>query len=270
VEQGGSAERDCAFTLEREGTLIDTEFRARAQRLEVGGERLIVLSLTDVSAERRRAALERAFFLDLQDMLAAIVASLDAMEGASTELIQVEAADAREVATRIAQEVRLQRALMSAAPSGYEPAIATVPVGGIVETLGGIFQYHRIAAGKRLRVSGGVDGLLVQTDPYLVHRILAHMLVNAFEASPDRAEVSLRVDAAEREIAFRVWNPGVIPPSVAPRIFQRYFTTKGDGARGQGTYTMKYFGEKVLRGRVSFTSTKDAGTTFELRIPRSI
>jgi signal transduction histidine kinase len=270
VEHGPVAERDCAFTLERQGALVDTEFRARAQRLEVGGERLIVLSLTDVSAERRRAALERAFFSDLQDLLSAVVASLDAMEGTSAELVQVEAADARDVATRIAQEVRLQRALMDPVPSGYAPAVATVPVAGIVQVLGGIFQHHPIAAGKRLRISGGGDGLLVRTDPYLVQRILTHMLVNAFEASPDRTEVALRIDAAEREIAFRVWNPGVIPPSVAPRIFQRYFTTKGDGSRGQGTFVMKYFGEKVLRGRVSFTSTKEAGTTFELRIPRSL
>ena len=95
------------------------------------------------------------------------------------------------------------------------------------------------------------------------------MLQNAFEASPERTEVALRVDPAVREMAFRVWNPGLIPPSVAPRIFQRYFTTKGGGDRGQGTFVMKHFGERVLRGRVSFTSTKDAGTTFELRIPRS-
>ena len=58
--------------------------------------------------------------------------------------------------------------------------------------------------------------------------------------------------------------------AVAPRIFQRYFTTRNEDGRGQGTFVVKHFGEKVLRGRVGFTSTKDGGTTFQLSIPRTI
>jgi signal transduction histidine kinase len=111
---------------------------------------------------------------------------------------------------------------------------------------------------------------VAETDPYLIQRILTHMLLNAFEASPLGAEISLAVEAGLREIAFRVWNPGVIPAGVAPRVFQRYFSTKGDEGRGQGTFVMKYFGERILRGKVGFTSTREGGTTFELKIPRSI
>lgn len=269
LEHVGAEERDCAMTVERDGALVDTEFRVRAQPIELGVERLVVLSLNDVSAERRRAALERAFFHDLQDLLTAIGGALDAMDGASPEMIQLEAADARVMAARIAQEVKLQKALAEAVPSSYAPIVETVPVAGILDGLASIFQHHPVAIGRRLRVTGGSDGLLVETDPYLLERLLMNLMRNAFEASPERAEVALRVDPAEREIAFRVWNAGLIPPSVAPRIFQRYFTTKGGDGRGQGTFAVKHFGERVLRGRASFTSTLAAGTTFELRIPRS-
>ncbi len=269
LEAGGPAERDCALAINRDGTLIDSEFRVRAQALDVPPERFILLSLVDVSEERRRAALERAFFHDLANALMGVVGACDAMDGASPEEITIAAADARELAAGVVQELRLQRALMAALPAGYEPAISKVPLAGILEGFDGLFRHHPAAKGKRLRITGNADETLAETDPYLVRRIVTNMLVNAFEASPPGAEITLHVVAGVREIAFRVGTPGVIPAGVAPRIFQRYDSTKGDSGRGQGTFVMKHFGEKVLRGRVGFTSTLEAGTIFELVIPRT-
>ena len=270
MEKGGPEERDCAFTVNRDGELIDSEFRVRAQALEVPPERFILLSLADVSVERRRTALERAFFHDFSNLLLGVVGACDAMDGASPAEITVAAADAREVATHIVQELKLQRALMAARPSGYDPAIARVPLEGILEGLGSLFHHHPVARRKRLRVTGNAGGVVVETDPFLLQRVVTNMLVNAFEASSEGAEVELSVVAGLREISFRVWNAGVIPAGIAPRIFQRYFSTKGNEGRGQGTFVVKHFGEKVLRGRIGFTSTREAGTTFELTIPRTI
>jgi signal transduction histidine kinase len=267
---GDPTERTCSFAVNRDGVLVDSEFRVRAQVMEVPPERFILLSLADISEERRRAGLERAFFHDLSNMLMGVVGACDAMDGASPEEITVAAADARDVAQHIVQELKLQRALMAALPSEYAPAISKVPLDGVLDVLHGVFHHHPVAKGKRLRVGGNAGDTVVETDPYLVQRILTNMLVNAFEASPIGAEITLAVEAGLREIAFRVWNPGLIPAGVAPRIFQRYFSTKGDEGRGQGTFVMKHFGEKVLHGKVAFNSTREGGTTFELRIPRSI
>lgn len=269
LEKGGAAERDLALAVERRGERVETEFKVRSQVLELGAERFVILSLVDVSEERRRASLERAVFHDLADMLAAIVGACDAMEGDVGE-ISVAAADARDVAGQLAHELKLQQALMAPAPTGYAPAFAQVPLGGIVDLLHTVFRHHRVAIGKRLRVSGEVYDAVIETDPHLLHRVLSSLLINAFEAAPLRAEVTLRVDVDERAATFRIWNPGVMPPAVAARIFQRYFTTRPEPGRGQGTFVVKYFAEKVLRGRVGFTSTKETGTTFELRLPRSI
>jgi signal transduction histidine kinase len=270
LEKGTASERDCALTVEREGSLIDAEFRVRSQILELEAERFVLLSLVDVSAERRRASLERAVFHDLSDLLVAMVGACDEMDGSDYGEITVAAADAREVAARVTHELKLQQALMAAIPSAYAPSFIPIPLGGIIDGLRTVFQRHPVATGKRLRVSGEVYETVVETDPQLLGRVLGNMLMNAFEASPPRTEVSLRADVGAREVTFRVWNPGAIPSSVIPRIFQRYFTTKPEPGRGQGTFVMKFFGERILRGRVAFTTTKEAGTTFELRIPRSI
>ncbi|MGB8931115.1 MAG: sensor histidine kinase [Anaeromyxobacteraceae bacterium] len=268
LESDGPAERDCALTVSRGGERVDSELRVRAQALELPPERFILLSLVDVSAERRRAALEQAFFHELADLLRGVVGACEEMDGASPAEITLAAADARDLAAHLVQELKLQRALMTSPPSAFELAVAKVPLDGILEGFDSLFQHHPVARRKQLKVSGNSGGAVAETDPYLLRRILTHMLLNAFEASPEGAEIRLAVHAGLREIAFRVWNPGVIPPGVAPRIFERYFSTKGDAGRGQGTFVMKHFGEKLLGGRVGFTSTAKDGTTFELVIPR--
>ncbi|MFA7348153.1 MAG: ATP-binding protein, partial [Desulfurivibrionaceae bacterium] len=62
---------------------------------------------------------------------------------------------------------------------------------------------------------------------------------------------------------------GCMPENVQLQIFQRSFSTKGTG-RGLGTYSIKLLGERYLKGRVSFTSTPEKGTTFRFRCPHNI
>lgn len=52
-----------------------------------------------------------------------------------------------------------------------------------------------------------------------------------------------------------------MPYDVQLQVFQRSFSTKGIG-RGLGTYSIRLLSERYLSGRVSFTSTPEAGTTF--------
>jgi sensor histidine kinase regulating citrate/malate metabolism len=62
-----------------------------------------------------------------------------------------------------------------------------------------------------------------------------------------------------------VHNQGFIPKDVQLQIFQRSFSTKGEG-RGIGTYSMKLLGEKYLKGKVRFESLDKNGTTFYIEI----
>jgi sensor histidine kinase regulating citrate/malate metabolism len=57
-----------------------------------------------------------------------------------------------------------------------------------------------------------------------------------------------------------------MPRSVQLQVFNRSFSTKGAG-RGLGTYSMKLLTERFLGGRVWFTSTREAGTTFYASYP---
>jgi signal transduction histidine kinase len=142
-------------------------------------------------------------------------------------------------------------------------------VARVVEQLRKLFQHHPAAVGKALVVAFDHDATL-DTDGFLLQRIVTNMLVNAFEASPPGGEVRLGVEDLPEGPVFRVWNAGAIPATLASRVFHRYFSTKAGDGRGQGTFVMKLFGETYLKGQVGFTSSPEAGTAFELRLPRSI
>jgi len=63
-----------------------------------------------------------------------------------------------------------------------------------------------------------------------------------------------------------VHNHGVIPRDIQHQIFERSFSTKGEG-RGIGTFSMKLIGETYLGGKVDFNSDRENGTTFRIELP---
>jgi sensor histidine kinase regulating citrate/malate metabolism len=128
-------------------------------------------------------------------------------------------------------------------------------------------EFHPSHQDQVLQVQNGAPGLLLQTDPVLLLRVLGNMLINAFEATASCRTIRLNVTAFSGQVNFGVWNADVISPAVAIRIFQRNFSTKSESGRGLGTYTMKLIGEELLGGRVYFESSTVNGTTFFLTLP---
>ncbi len=54
------------------------------------------------------------------------------------------------------------------------------------------------------------------------------------------------------------------------QVFQRSFSTKAERGRGIGTYSVKLFVERYLRGTVGFTSAEPDGTTFSVTLPATL
>jgi len=92
------------------------------------------------------------------------------------------------------------------------------------------------------------------------------MATNAAEATPDQGSVSIICQNKPGVVVFSIHNIGAIPDGIQLQIFQRSFSTKGNG-RGLGTYSMKLFGENYLQGKVYFTSDEKEGTRFTIELP---
>jgi signal transduction histidine kinase len=267
LERGQPEERECVVTVQRGSSRLDLDMRVRACPLPVEGRDLMLFTLVDVSQEKRRAGLEQAFFHDVANLVAGLTAAAVALPVDDPDELRAVAADIRLIAARLGRELETQRVLSGGRAADFEPAVEKVGLDDLVERLSTLVHRHPAAAGKRLRAPAAGLGAMV-TDPLLLERVLTNMLVNAFEATSRGDEVALEVEERPEAVLFRVWNPGAIAASVAPRIFQRYFTTKHGAGRGQGTYTMKLVGEEVLGGEVRFTSSPTGGTAFTLRLPR--
>jgi len=100
----------------------------------------------------------------------------------------------------------------------------------------------------------------------LVSRILINMLLNALESTDDGGSVKFITVVDKSQIRWEVWNSASIPEDIQLRIFQKFFSTKPDNGHGLGTYSMKFFGEECLGGKVNFTSLPGEGTTFRLSL----
>jgi len=92
------------------------------------------------------------------------------------------------------------------------------------------------------------------------------LLKNALEATPPDGEVTISCKTDDKSVSFFVSNPSFIPRSIQLQIFQRSFSTKGNG-RGLGTYSIKLLTDKYLKGKVSFISNENDGTTFKVDLP---
>ena len=122
--------------------------------------------------------------------------------------------------------------------------------------------------GKTIQASEVCEEIPLLTDIALLLRALGNLAKNALEATSPGGTVtvgcrSLTSDTAE----FFVRNSACIPREFQLQIFNRSFSTKGQG-RGLGTYSAKLLTERFLDGKVGFTSTPREGTFFFVRLPK--
>jgi signal transduction histidine kinase len=256
---------DCVIPI---GGGAARELDVRATPVSLDGERFTVVTLRDVSAERRREALEQIFFHDLLNTASGI-------RGWAWHLGRA-GADVRKAGERIdvlsrqlEREIRDHQALVLAEQGALVPTPTPVRPQELFAEIGVLFSQHAAARDRILDTRDVDPDLSVETDRALLSRVLVNMVRNAFEAILPGGTVVLRCDeetGGAGAIRFAVHNPGAIPAHVQERIFQRSFSTKGRG-RGLGTYGMKLLGERYLGGAVSFTSTAEGGTTFSIRVP---
>ncbi|MBU1344265.1 MAG: ATP-binding protein, partial [Proteobacteria bacterium] len=147
--------------------------------------------------------------------------------------------------------------------SSYHPMWGKYSIEQIFEELQLFFANHPASNGKNINFSGKYHLITIKTDIALLLRVLCNMIINALEATEKKSSIKVWTEQEGDFTSFFVWNSQHIPQDIANRIFQRNFSTKEQSGRGVGTYSMKLFGEKILRGQVSFTSSKEDGTTFK-------
>jgi hypothetical protein len=258
-------EGTCSVTVGKDNKEVDLFFQVRCIPIIIKERKFILFFLLDISIQQQRANLETTFFHDLNNLLTGLL-------GKSTLFLQKGIWDAEQFAAirkliqRTVQEFSMQQALNNAMSSSYHPLYSTVSVNSILDDLSETFMGHPFCRAVNLIITRVDDRMTLVTDPNLVDRILVNMVTNALEATGPGGDVKVFVESGGNSVSFGVWNRKHIPVENALRIFSRNFTTKEGLGHGLGTYSMKFFGEKVLGGLVDFTTSEDEGTTFKLTL----
>jgi signal transduction histidine kinase len=258
------AERSCAIAAQRGDREVDLALSVRSQPLRIQGRRFLLLFLTDITLEVQRAALERAFFHDIGNMINVLVGAAELLELQQPSRL---AETIHHASTRLLQEVAIQHQLVNQDEATYKPMWRPITVGQVMAELRSLLSLHPATDGKMLVLAEDHAELAFHSDFSLLSRILCNMVINAMEASELGAEVHVMTEQLDESVVFRVWNGTPIPAEVQHRIFQRNFSTKAERGRGLGTWSMKRFGEGVLGGQVRFASSEGEGTEFSIALP---
>ncbi len=259
---------ECRITSVLEGQLLSFEFKVTCSPFFLDEDYFVIMTLTDISGEKRRKLLERTFLHDLTNQtgnlhgLAFMIKQADA-GGELGELTNILST----VSSTINDEIVSYRQLISAENNQLPVNLIEVNVREAIDTAVRSARFHDVSRDKEIAITPPIPNVSLKTDPALLQRILLNMLKNALEATPSLGIIDIGCDLRDdHTITFHVQNAGVIPDHVKTQIFQRSFSTKEEG-RGIGTYSMKLLGERYLKGKVGFESTAETGTRFYITLP---
>jgi signal transduction histidine kinase len=261
---GAPASRECLLRVVRGGFEESLEFNVLATPIRIEGKDLTVLCFRDISHEKRRRILEHVFFHDVLNTVAGLHSWSELLKKRSKIGLKKAPERIASLAQQLEREIRDQRGLLMAESGQLNPEFRPVEATQILDVIREIYAGHRVAEHRNLELSPEAPQATLISNRTLAVRVVSNMVKNAFEATLPGGTVRLWGQISDGRYGFRVWNPAVIPPKVAERIFQRYFSTKNRHGRGLGTYAMKLFGERYLGGEVGFTSTEEEGTIFSL------
>jgi PAS domain S-box-containing protein len=112
------------------------------------------------------------------------------------------------------------------------------------------------------------DALIVRVDSDLIKQAILNLVLNGVQSMKEGGTLTLAARRDGEMILAEVRDQGCgIPPEAQEKIFELYYTTKGDqGGSGIGlaqTYQIMQW----HYGSVQFDSIVGAGTTFRLRLP---
>lgn len=265
IQDDRTNEQTCALISDKDGTVSDICLKVKAEPIRIDGNRWIIVYAQDITQQQFWINLDHVFFHDINNTLTAVYGNVQLLEMNHPENEEIE--PIRKGIERLINEVAIQRNFSQHKDATYTPVKTIVSLNEVKKELGLIISGHRASSQKSILEDWPEEEVILETDVLLLSRILTNMVINALEATQKGGTIKTAVTATKQEISWKVWNNTCIPDPIQKRIFQRHFSSKSGDSRGFGTYSMKLFGEIYLRGKISFISTLEQGTTFTYCLP---
>jgi PAS domain-containing protein len=235
----------------------------------IGEDPYFLFSITDISNDVSRRLLEKIFFHDVLNKAGNIIGILDILnyigndDEKSGELYD----SLKNTSQDLINEIRYQRDMSAAENNELKPLFSLTGSLEILNSTKSEIVNSDVAYKKEILISLSSVDKEIMTDGILLRRVLLNMLKNALEATKSGGEVVIGCEPVNHD-NFRFWvhNDTPIPHEIQIQLFSKSISTKGNN-RGLGTFSMRLFGEKYLKGKVDFISNEVEGTIFMIDLP---
>jgi K+-sensing histidine kinase KdpD len=252
-----------------EGDQKSTDIQITASHILINEKNFTVLTLIDISNEKRKEVLERVFFHDLLNKAGSLNCFFETL---STHTVGDKTGKLLEVASNlsaeIVEEINNHKSILEAEKGELKINKSRILSKVVIENVVKQISCHIVAYEKTILIHPETENIPVLSDYYLIIRVIMNMLKNALEATSREGKVVISCNKFKNYARFWVQNSRSMDEEVAQQIFQRSYSTKSKD-RGLGTYSMKLLGENYLGGRVSFESSIEKGTIFYFDLPVS-
>lgn len=263
---GCEASKECRILSTSSGRLAAHDLLVTSKPLNKQGDRFAIVTLQDISHQKRRRTLERIFFHDMLNTAGSLNGIAELVADRGPEAIGEELDLFKLTSMQIVEEIQAQKLLMDAECRELKVRLCELRSGRVLHDLCLAASKQKAARNRSLIIDSNMADIAFNSDPTLLKRVLGNMIKNALEAVDEGETVTVTCEENDGGPLFKVTNPGVIGKQARMQIFMRHFSTKGAG-RGLGTYSIKLLGEDYLKGKVWFESTPANGTTFFLALP---
>lgn len=237
--------------------------------LQIQEDNFYVITFTDKSDWTRKRMLERIFFHDIINTAGALKGIMGLLKEDVPDKIKPELEFVEESFLYLIEEIQTQKYMMDAEDNQLILEITNMETTDILKSVCKLYEGHDLAAKKTITLDHQYIKRNLYTDHRILRRILGNMIKNALEATEQGGIITLGCgveDDDDEWITFWVHNDQYMDAQIQSLIFHRSFSKKGDG-RGLGTYSIKLFGERFLKGNVSFLSSEEEGTWFYIKLP---
>lgn len=279
-----------------DGTRVDVRATARPWIGESGEVELVVISFEDITAEaqayRARAASEEQLrqgerlrslgqlatgvahdFNNILTSISIIAEDIRARDPASPfgpELAEIGAA--------VTSASQLTKALLAFGRAGSGKATRF----DLASAVRSVLDLTKRTFDRNIEVTFAVRGSgIVRGDPSQIEQLCLNLLINARDAmTPDGGRLAVTVEdvhleappiplAPGQHVVLTVADTGPgVPPEIRDRIFEPYFTTKGEGRPGTGLgLATVHAAVRAFGGRLEVLDNRPRGAAFRVTLP---
>ena len=226
-----------------------------------------IISLIDISQIQHKKVLESIFFHDILNSAGAISSYIKLIKDfKDINSIKEHINSLYSTSVSLVEQIKSQKILTSAENKDLYVKNSQLSSLSFLENIVELLKSIVVDEEKILIIDENSENIDFFSDVILLERILINLIKNALEASQQGDVINIGCYKELESVIFYVSNPAYIPEDIQEKIFQKTFSTKGNG-RGQGTYSINLLTENYLNGKAWFKSVVNTGTTFFISIP---